>query len=128
MEKKKITDNQCKDTGLALILILLLIAWFTKKPIYWQLAIPVLVIIMTVPRLFKIPARGWFGLSHFLGSIVSKILLAILFYGIVTPVGLVMRAIGKDSMWLKKWKSGQESVFIDRSSDKVIPENLEKPF
>ncbi len=128
MEKKKITDNQCKDTGLALILILLLIAWFSGKPIYWKLAIPVLVVTMTVPRLFKIPAIGWFGLSHFLGSIVSKILLSVLFFGIVTPVGLLMRLTGKDSMGLKKWKSGRQSVFIDRSSETVEAEKLEKPF
>jgi len=128
MENNIITDNQCKDTGLALILILLLISWFTEKNIFWQSAIPVLILTMTIPRIFAIPARGWFGLSNFLGGIVSKILLAVLFFGIITPVGIMMRLFGKDSMGVKKWKSGQESVFIDRSTKKVSAADLEKPF
>ncbi len=128
METKKITNNQCKDTGLALILILLLVSWFTSKPLYWQVAIPVLVLTMTIPRVFAIPAKGWFSFSHFLGGIVSKIILAVVFFGVVTPIGLLMKLTGKDSMRLKEWKSSQESVFIDRSSDDIGPENLEKPF
>jgi len=128
MNNKRITENQSKDTGLAIILILLLIAWFTKKPIYWQSAIPVLILTMTIPRIFTIPARGWFGFSNFLGGIVSKILLAILFFGVITPMGTMMRVFGKDSMGVKKWKSAQESVFIDRSTKKVNAADLEKPF
>lgn len=128
MEKKKITENQCKDTGLALILILLILCAITGKDGYWQVAIPVLIVTMTVPKLFMIPAKGWFGLSNFLGNIVSKILLAILFFGVITPIGVIMRVLGKDSMRLKEWKSGHESVFIDRSASKVEGADLEKPF
>jgi len=126
--KKKITETQCKDTGLALILILLLLSWYTQKDTYWQLAIPVLVLTMTAPKVFTIPAKGWFGFSYSLGGIVSKILLAVLFFCVITPVGITMRLIGKDSMRLKEWKLGRESVFIDRSSNKVGAADLEKPF
>lgn len=128
MEKKKITENQCKDTGLALILILLLISWFTEKSIYWQSAIPVLILTMTVPKIFKIPAVVWFGFSHFLGGIVSKILLTVVFFGVITPIGLLMRLFGKDSMRLKEWKLGRGSVFVDRLSHKVSAADLERPF
>lgn len=128
MEINKITENQCKDTGLALILICLLISYFTQKNIYWQIAIPVLIVTMTVPKVFTIPAVVWFGASAILGGIMSKILLAILFYFVITPIGLLMRLFGKNSMRLKEWKSGRESVFIDRSSLKVNADDLKNPF
>ncbi len=128
MENREITENQCKDTGLAILLILLLLSWFTQRPIYWQIAIPVLVLTMTVPKIFRIPAKGWFGFSHMLGGVVSKILLAILFFVIITPIGFMMRLAGKDSMRLKGWKNGKESVFIDRSLAEVNPDDFEKPF
>jgi len=125
---KNISENQCKDTGLAVILILLMSSWFTQESIYWRLAIPVLIITMTVPKIFKIPARGWFGLSNFLGNNVSKILLSVLFFVVITPVGVVARLLGKDSMRLREWKSGRESVFVNRSADKVCAVDLERPF
>lgn len=42
--------------------------------------------------------RGWMFIGHVLGWINTRIILAIGFYGIVMPVGLAMRAFGKDPM------------------------------
>lgn len=128
MDKKKISDRQCYDTGLAVILILLLISWFTEKDIYWKLSIPVLVCCMTVPKVFSLLARGWFAFSQVLGNLVSKLILTIIFFVVVTPVALLMKIVGKDAMQLKKWKAGHQSVFFDRSSKKIRPEDFERPF
>lgn len=42
--------------------------------------------------------RIWMKIGHVLGWINTRILLGVIFYGLITPMGLVMRVFGKDSM------------------------------
>lgn len=42
--------------------------------------------------------RVWMTLGHFLGWLNTRVILAICFYGLVTPIGLFMRMIGKDPL------------------------------
>lgn len=112
--KMKISDEQCKDSGLALVLIALILSMVFSPHYLLPIGIGLLVVTMSVPTLFRPFARIWFGFSHALGTLVSKILLTLLFYGLVTPVGCIRRVLGKDSMQLKKWKRGKVSVFHDR--------------
>ena len=86
MDLKNITKEQAKDTGLALILILLIIEYAKYRHVIILAAGLVLVLTMTQPAVFRPLGRLWFGLSHFLGTIVSKIILSIVFFLIVTPV------------------------------------------
>ena len=125
--KNKITQEQSKDTGLAITLILLLIIWFGKNFNFVPPAILVLVLTMTAPRIFKPLAYFWFGLAHLLGEVVSRALLTVVFFLLVIPVGFLRKLLGKDSMGLKKWAAGQESVFIERNH-KFCASDLEKPF
>ena len=112
--KMKVSDEQCKDSGLALVLIALILSMVFSPHYLLPIGIGLLVVTMSVPTLFRPFARIWFGFSHALGTLVSKILLSLLFYGLVTPVGFIRRVLGKDSMQLKKWKRGKVSVFHDR--------------
>ena len=112
--KMKVSDEQCKDSGLALVLIALILSMVFSPHYLLPIGIGLLVVTMSVPTLFRPFARIWFGFSHALGTLVSRILLTLLFYGLVTPVGFIRRLLGKDSMQLKKWKHGKVSVFHDR--------------
>jgi hypothetical protein len=42
--------------------------------------------------------KGWMWVGHILGWINTRILLGIVFYALVTPIGLVFRLMGKDTM------------------------------
>lgn len=42
--------------------------------------------------------RGWMWIGHVLGWINTRILLGVVFYGLVTPIGIVFRLMGKDTM------------------------------
>jgi polyferredoxin len=112
--KMEVSDEQCKDSGLALVLIALILSMVFSPHYLLPIGIGLLVVTMSVPTLFRPFARIWFGFSHALGTLVSRILLTLLFYGLVTPVGCIRRLLGKDSMQLKKWKNGKVSVFHDR--------------
>jgi len=42
--------------------------------------------------------KGWMWVGHILGWVNTRILLGIVFYALVTPIGLVFRLMGKDTM------------------------------
>ena len=53
------------------------------------------------PRILAVPNRLWTGLGLLLGKVVSPVVIAILFYGVFMPIGLLMRALGKDPLRLR---------------------------
>lgn len=111
MEREKI-----KDAGLALVLILLWAGWVVadlRHPLIPAAAAGIL-LCMLIPTVFKPFAVFWYGLGHVLGAVVSRVLLTVIFFLVVVPVGLVRRLAGTDSMQLKRWKKGDGSVFVDR--------------
>jgi hypothetical protein len=124
---KTITTDQSKDTGMAMVLICLLIAFFAGKHFFYGLAILLILINMIWPNIFKPVAKIWLGISHILGSLMSRIILGIIFLVLVLPVGIVRRAIGKDSLQLKKWKKGHASVFKTRDHE-FTSEDIKHPY
>jgi hypothetical protein len=42
--------------------------------------------------------KAWMAVGHVLGWINTRIILGIIYYGLFTPIGLVMRLRGKDAM------------------------------
>ena len=122
-----ITKDQAKDSGMAIMLILMLIGFFTNNDLFYRIAIPVLLMNMIFPMFYYPFAILWFGLSNLLGTIVSKILLSIFFFIIVLPIALLRRLLGKDSLLLKKFKKSSKSVMKTRNQTYVAAD-LEKPF
>jgi hypothetical protein len=56
----------------------------------------------------------WLNVSNLFGKIISKVLLAIIFFLFVLPVGYFRKISGKDNLNLKKFKKSGQSVFINR--------------
>lgn len=54
----------------------------------------------------------WYGLAACIGIVVANVLFAALFYGLFTPMGLVMRLLGRDPLCLKSRK-GAASYWMD---------------
>jgi hypothetical protein len=125
--KQPISKEQSKDTGMAMVLLLLLAsAAFKRQPLI-TVAMIALVVDMTFPRLYRPVAVLWFGLSHLLGTVVSKILLTLVFFGVVTPTGLARKLLGIDSLKLKDFKSGDSSVMVVRNHT-FTGKDIEKPY
>ena len=126
-DHKTLNAEKCKDSGLALVLICLLCFQAWKLPSLLLLAIIFLLVAMTYPLLFKPFAKLWFGLSTALGTVVSKVILTVLFFVLVFPIGLARRLMGKDPMQIKRWKRGKESVFRVRNH-RFEAKDLEHPY
>lgn len=110
-----ISKAQTIDAGMAVSLILLLIGVFTGNLLFYKLTLPALLINMTVPKAYYPFAILWFALSEFMASIMSKVILFIVFLLVVFPIGLFRRILGKDNLSLKKFKKSTASVLTDRN-------------
>ena len=110
----KSTPEQARDTGMAMVLICLLLGYWGKFPKFLPVSLVLLILTMAWPKAFKPLAGLWFGLSHLLSSVVSRVILTVLFFLVVTPIGVIRRLTGADALQLKKWKQGRDSVFVVR--------------
>src|SRR5438105_6604530 len=125
--KRAITKEQSKDTGMAMVLLLLLASGAFKREILVTVAMIALIVDMTVPRLYRPVAVLWLGLSHLLGTVVSKILLTLVFFTVVTPIGLARKLMGIDSLKLKAFKSRGSSLMLIRNHT-FTGKDIEKPY
>jgi hypothetical protein len=121
------TPEQAKDTGMAMVLICLLLGYWGRFPKFLPVAIVLLLITMTWPKAFTPLAVLWFGLSHLLSRVVSRVVLSVIFFLVVTPIGLIRRWSGKDALQLKKWKQGRDSVFVVREGP-VQAKDMTNPY
>ncbi len=122
-----VNRDQAKDTGMAMVLICILVWHFGHFEKFLALAVALLIINMIVPQIYKPVAKLWLGLSNILGAVMSRILLTILFFTLVTPIGVFRRIAGNDSLQIKKWKKDRTSVFQIRNHT-YKPENIDKPY
>ena len=89
----------------------------------WSLIIAVIFLIL---GLFNSKAltplnKIWFKFGILLGSFVSPIVMGVVFFVIVTPTSLVMRALGKNLLNLKK--GNKKTYWIERSKIKSKMKN-----
>jgi len=125
---KKITHLEATNTGMALVLICLLLGnVFLSIQILNIWAIGILIITMGIPSTLKPVALIWINASHFLGSVVSKLLLTSIFLIIVVPIGLIIRLFRTDYLKLTAFKQSTSSVFTVRNH-LFTKHDLEHPY
>ena len=125
VNRKKV--KRASDTGAAVALILMLCSIYSYDRRLIVFAAVSLFLSMAVPIIFAPLSQVWFGFSEIVGSIVSRIILSILFYGILLPLGFTRRLTGADPLALKRWRADKKSLFVIREI-KFKAADLEKPF
>jgi len=68
----------------------------------------------------------WMGFALVLGNIMSRVLLAIIYYGLFTPMGLGMRLFGRDSLRLKKCPA--ETYWVEMEPPAKVAAKYERQF
>ncbi len=112
---------------MAVVLILLLLALYWNRAPYLYGAIGVHVLNMIVPQVYRPVAVLWLGLAHLLGTVVSRVILTVVYLVIVTPIGLVRRMMGIDSLQLKEFKKADDSVMHETESH-ITAEDIQRPY
>jgi saxitoxin biosynthesis operon SxtJ-like protein len=84
----------------------------------WELAVAVgfLTVAAFAPGTLGPLNRAWAWVGRALNRVVSPFLILVLFYGVVTPIGLAMRAVGKDPLRLRR-DPHSSSYWIDCSEE-----------
>jgi hypothetical protein len=124
---KNVSLDQAKDTGMAMVLIGLLVALITRQRLYIGLSVLLLLVDMVWPRAYRPLGKVWFGFSRLLGAVMSRLLFGLIFFIMVVPVGLVRRLLGKDSLQMRKWKTGRGSVLRKRDHE-YAAEDIANPY
>jgi len=80
---------------------------------------------LLVPGVLSPVYTTWMKIGHVLGWVNTRIILGVLFYVLILPMGLIMRLFGNDPM-ARKWDKSAESYRVE--SVREPKERLEKPF
>ena len=107
--KVKISSN--RSFGLVFFLVFLIIAlWplkYEEDIRLWSLALSIIFFILGVlnSKLLTPLNKLWFKFGIFLGTIVAPIVMALVYFLVVTPTGIFMRLLGKDLLKMSKVKN-----------------------
>jgi hypothetical protein len=69
----------------------------------------------------------WFKFGLLLHKVVNPIVMGLLFFGVLLPTGLIMRALGKDLLRLK-WEPNANSYWIERRPPGPAPGSMKDQF
>lgn len=96
---------------------------------WWAIAIAAVFAVLSLarPALLSGLNRQWMKLGLLLGKIVSPIALGVLFYAVLTPMGFVIRALGKDPLKLK-FDPAAESYWQRRTPPGPPPDSMTNQF
>jgi Saxitoxin biosynthesis operon protein SxtJ len=78
------------------------------------------------PRLLVVPNRLWMGLAAVLSYFSTRIILAVIFFLILTPIGLIKRAMGWDP--LRRRAAPADSYWHPYSKRQMDPRHYEKMY
>ncbi len=96
---------------------------------WWSLAIATVFVVLAAirPGLVAPLNRLWTKLGLLLNSIVSPLVMGLLFYLVITPFALVIRAMGKDLLNLKQDQMAA-SYWIEREPPGPAPDTIRNQF
>ncbi len=86
-----------------------------------------LLLALTKPEVMRPLNRLWARFGLLLHTIVSPILLGVLFFGLFTPMGVVKRFFGSDSLNLR-FDDQKKSYWIERQDPGPPPESMRRQF
>ncbi len=90
----------------------------------WFVVLSLVFLIITIirPNLFTFLNKLWIKFGILLGKIISPLVMGLVFFIVVTPVGMLVRILKKDTMGLKR---GASSYWINKE-DKI--QSMKKQF
>ena len=116
---KKKENN--KSFGILFFIIFLLVAFWplinSEFIRLWALGIASIFLVLgiTNSKILTPIKKAWIKLGEILGKIIAPIVMGLIFFVIISPIGLLMRLVGKDVLNLKFNKN--DSYWIKRAKN-----------
>lgn len=101
----RLTPAEGREFGLvvggAFLLLAGLLAWRGREAASYVLLVPGVLLMLgglLAPTRLGPARRGWMGLAHAISRVTTPIVLGVIYFLLLTPVGLAMRALGRDPL------------------------------
>jgi len=103
--------------------------WFFRhtEPRFWSLIVSVALVVPALawPASLRPVYRVWMTIGHALGWVNTRIILGVAFFVVFTPIGWVMRLLGKDPM-RRRFDPAAQSYRVNRPPRDA--NHMQKPF
>lgn len=128
-ETKKDLRKFGLTVGGVLLLIGVLLFYFEKSsaPYFGIIGGALFITGMIIPQILKPFNKIWMGLAIVLGFFMSRLILTILFYLILTPITLIAKLVGKKFMILK-YDQSAKTYWEKRTHIQKKPLDYERQF
>ena len=119
MKSKKVNN---RSFGILFFIVFLLIGLYPilnegKPNIYFLLLSLPFIILGVLNSKFLTPLnKAWLKLGEILGMIIAPIIMAIVYFAILTPISLLVRILGKDLLSIK-FNKKLETYWINRKKN-----------
>ena len=124
-DKIKLGSN--RSFGIVFFIVFLLIAFYpliySGEIRIWSLVVSFTFLILGLinSNILNPLNKIWFKFGLFLGKIISPIIMGLIFFFVVTPIGLIMKTLRKDLLNLKYNKN--KTYWIKKSGPKSKMKN-----
>ena len=128
--KSKIKTSSNRNFGFVFFIVFLILGFWPitngEEIRIWLVAISLIFLILGImkSKLLTPLNQLWFKFGMILGAIVAPIIMGAVFFLVVTPIGIVMRLMGKDLL-NKKHDKKKETYWIKR---KTSPGSMKRQF
>ena len=125
MDDIKISSN--RSFGIVFFIVFLLIALYpitySQEIRVWSVIISIIFLVLGLfnSKILTPLNKLWFKFGIFLGKIISPIIMGIIFFLVVTPIGILMRILNKDLLNLKFNK--KKSYWTEKNEPKSKMKN-----
>ncbi len=122
MKQSKIKIGSNRSFGIVFFVVFLIISIWPlldeKELRYWSLIVSIIFLILGILKsnILTPLNKVWFKFGILLGNIISPIIMAFVFFLVVTPISLIMKIFGKDILNLKKNKNSSYWIKKDKQS------------
>ena len=126
MDNIKIGSN--KNFGIVFFLVFLLISIYpltnNENVRYWSLIVSLIFLILGLlnSAILSPLNKLWFKFGILLGKIVSPLVMGIIFFLVVTPIGLLMKIFKKDLLNLT-FNDNKKTYWIEKTEQKSKMKN-----
>ena len=86
-----------------------------------------LALALAAPRLLQPLNLAWAKVGLAIAKVMNPVVLGIIFFGVITPMGWLLRKTGKDLLNLK-WQPEATTYWIPRNPPGPAPESMTKQF
>ena len=124
---KKVNLPSNKNFGIVFFIVFLLVALYplinNQEIRTWSILVSIIFLFLgLINSVILTPLNKlWFIFGIFLGKIISPLIMGIIFFLVVTPIGLLMRLFGKDILNLKYNKNN--TYWIEKKGPKSLMKN-----